>query len=178
MPVSNIYYLDGIDLESANSIFTNSDLSTIASDGWFSAGGVSRQLVNGQLLPLAKCVACPGDPGSVDCNIGYNVQSGIPEGNLADILFNLSVNGTSELSVNEVISGTEIVSQGSASMTFQVEYNGAVDPLDQITLSIESPGGTVISQSIIDSPESDVYSITTTIVFNGDTSVIAKITGQ
>jgi hypothetical protein len=49
------YFLNAPSLGSATSIFTNSTLSTVAANGFYSDGIISRQLVDGVLLPQQTC---------------------------------------------------------------------------------------------------------------------------
>ena len=177
MPTFNLYRLDGKDLESANSIFTDAEMSIVAPDGWYAADGFSRQMLNGVLLPPAKCAPCPGAPGGVNYNLAYGVQNFLPEGSVSSVSFSVDVNGVNEISLGEVGVGTELVSSGSTLITFSIVYEDSIEPLDQITLRIESPGGVVISENVIDSPVSDLYTVTASGVIEGDTSIVAKITG-
>ena len=177
MPTFNLYRLDGTDLESSNSIFTDAEMSIVAPDGWYSADGISRQMLNGVLLPSVKCAPCPGGPGVIDYNLGYGIINSLPEGSVSSILFSIDVNGTNELSISEEIVRTELIPAGSMSISFSIVYNDSIEALDQITLRIESPGGVLVSENIIDSPASDSYVVTASAVVDGDTSVVAKITG-
>lgn len=49
------YYLNAPSLGSATSIFTNSSLTTVAPNGFYSDGVISRQMVDGVLLPQQTC---------------------------------------------------------------------------------------------------------------------------
>jgi hypothetical protein len=51
------YYLNA-DFENATSIFTNANMTTYASNGFYSYEGIVRQLVDGVLLPSQICETC------------------------------------------------------------------------------------------------------------------------
>lgn len=55
MATRNNYYINGPSLASATAVFTNSDLTIKAPDGWYSFEGIVRQQVDGALLPQQNC---------------------------------------------------------------------------------------------------------------------------
>jgi hypothetical protein len=55
MATTNNYYINGPSLASATAVFTNSDLTIKAPDGWYSFEGIVRQQVDGVLLPQQNC---------------------------------------------------------------------------------------------------------------------------
>lgn len=58
MPILT-YYIDSSDLESATSVYLNEDLTVLAPDGYYSNGTISRNQVDGILLPSQTCPSCP-----------------------------------------------------------------------------------------------------------------------
>lgn len=52
------FYLNGTSLSNATSVFTDSALTTLAADGYYSDGAVSRRQVNGVLEDVANCPSC------------------------------------------------------------------------------------------------------------------------
>lgn len=58
MPLSQPYYLNGSSLSNSTAIYLNSAMTIYAPDGWYSDGGVTRQLVSGVLQPLQLCPSC------------------------------------------------------------------------------------------------------------------------
>lgn len=58
MGATNLYYLNGPDLSSATSVFTDIFLTVLAPDGWYSAGGVVREQVGGVLQSAGACTSC------------------------------------------------------------------------------------------------------------------------
>ena len=52
------YYLDGTTLTNSTSAFTDIGLTTCATDGFYSDGVISRELVNCSFLPGLTCVTC------------------------------------------------------------------------------------------------------------------------
>lgn len=55
MATTNSYYINGPSLASATAVFTNSDLTIKAPDGWYAFEGIVRQQVGGILLPEQNC---------------------------------------------------------------------------------------------------------------------------
>jgi len=59
MAISSTYYINAPSLGSATAIFTNAALTTLAPNGFYSDGVISRQQVSGVLLPQQDCTALP-----------------------------------------------------------------------------------------------------------------------
>ncbi len=55
---AQLFYLDGPTLSTANSVFTDVNLTILASDGYYSDESVSRQQVNGILQAVETCISC------------------------------------------------------------------------------------------------------------------------
>ena len=67
------FYLNGPSLSSATAVFTDSELSTCAADGFYSDGVIVRQQVECGLLPPQTCPSCAvpcGEPISVSGSQG------------------------------------------------------------------------------------------------------------
>lgn len=60
MATSSTYYLDGIDLSDATSVYTDVQLTTLASDGWYSNGVIAREQIGGVLQAEEVCDDCGG----------------------------------------------------------------------------------------------------------------------
>lgn len=58
MAISSTYYLDAPSLGSASIIYSDAALTTVAADGYYSDGVISRQQVDGVLLPQQTCPSC------------------------------------------------------------------------------------------------------------------------
>ena len=58
MAVSSTYYLNAPSLGSATAVFSNAALTTLAADGFYSDGVISREQVSGVLLPQQTCPSC------------------------------------------------------------------------------------------------------------------------
>ena len=52
------YYLNGTTLSEATCVFDDINLSVVSDNGFYSAGGVVRELVDGVLLPVQSCGSC------------------------------------------------------------------------------------------------------------------------
>ena len=63
----NSFFIDGANLESSTGVFTTSDLTTLAANGYYSDGLVTRRQVSSGLLPVEACPAC--DEFSCEQNI-------------------------------------------------------------------------------------------------------------
>lgn len=62
MATSSTYYLDGIDLSDATSVYTDIQLTTLAPDGWYSNGVIAREQISGILQAEETCDDCGGPP--------------------------------------------------------------------------------------------------------------------
>jgi len=58
MATRGIYYFDGLSFALARSLFTDSTLDTLAPDGFYTLGTVSRKQVGGVLENAVTCPAC------------------------------------------------------------------------------------------------------------------------
>jgi hypothetical protein len=58
MATSNTYYINGPSLGSSTAVFLNANLTTVAPNGFYSDGVISRQQVSGVLLPQQNCPSC------------------------------------------------------------------------------------------------------------------------
>lgn len=61
MATRSTFYLDGLNLSSSRSVYSDEQLTTLASDGWYSDGLIARQQVSGLLQAVEQCDNC-GDP--------------------------------------------------------------------------------------------------------------------
>ena len=58
MATRGIYYFDGLSFALARSLFTDSTLDTLAPDGYYTLGTISRKQVGGLLESAVTCPAC------------------------------------------------------------------------------------------------------------------------
>jgi hypothetical protein len=58
MATSGTFYLDAPSLSTATVVYSNATLTTVAADGYYSDGSISREQVSGTLLPPVICPAC------------------------------------------------------------------------------------------------------------------------
>ena len=54
----NSFFMDGANLESSTGVFTTNALTTLAADGYYSDGLVTRRQISSGLLPVEDCPAC------------------------------------------------------------------------------------------------------------------------
>ena len=62
-----VYYLDGTNLSNSTAVYDDEDLTVCSADGYYSNGGIVRQLVNCVLQSQQTCT------GSLSCPIAYTV---------------------------------------------------------------------------------------------------------
>ncbi len=55
---TDMYYINSNSFSEATAIYTNSNLTTLAVDGWYQSGGTYRQLLSGVLLDPISCPDC------------------------------------------------------------------------------------------------------------------------
>ncbi len=74
MGVLGTYCFDGLNFSQASSLYTDSALTVLAADGFYSQGGVVRHQLNGVLLIAQACKTCvpPAEP----CGVGVTIPSG------------------------------------------------------------------------------------------------------
>ena len=74
MATRSTFYLDGLNLSSSKSVYSDEQLTTLASDGWYSDGSIARQQVSGLLQAVEQCLECstPCD-GSISASGGTGV---------------------------------------------------------------------------------------------------------
>jgi hypothetical protein len=58
MATSATFYLDAPSLGSATVVYSNSSLTTVAADGFYSDGTIVREQASGSLLPQVTCPSC------------------------------------------------------------------------------------------------------------------------
>jgi hypothetical protein len=63
MGIINVYYLNGVDLASSTSVYTDALLTTLAPDGFYGGDGIVREQVGGVLQPATSCASCGYDCG-------------------------------------------------------------------------------------------------------------------
>lgn len=125
------YYIDTNDFATATSIWTNSNLTVKAANGFYQKDGVYRQMSGGELLPIANCPDCfyafEGSVVAVDsataCGLEItetyyfeNVDGGVgeTEPEIGDLVFSDS-EGTTPLAAGfyKVVSGNYIQVDGT-----------------------------------------------------------------
>jgi hypothetical protein len=68
----NAYYLNGPDLPSSTTVYTDALLTTPAPDGWYSANGITREQILGVLQEVVDCQSCARDCGTELSLSGYS----------------------------------------------------------------------------------------------------------
>ena len=88
MATSSNYYLNGPSLSSATAVFTNSDLTIKAPDGWYQSEGIVRRQLSGNLLPQQNC---GGDFVPINISVVSTTSAGTCELPLTDFCYNVPV---------------------------------------------------------------------------------------
>ena len=65
------FYYDGLNFATCTSVYDDAALTIVASDGWYSQGGIFRQMLNGILLAATPCPSC-----TVPCGSPINASGG------------------------------------------------------------------------------------------------------
>ena len=82
MGVLGTYCFDGLNFSQASALFTDASLSTLATDGYYSQGGIVREQLEGVLLKANACGSC-----SISCGSGVSVS--ISQNGFFDINFDV-----------------------------------------------------------------------------------------
>lgn len=135
MAISSTYYLNGPSLSSSTTIYSDSSLTTIAPDGFYSDGIISREQVSGILLPAIPCGSCATPCGGT---INGSGAQGI-------YLLNLDAGSTASdvgavvvrFNPQSVPDGIRVVYNGNT-------YNKLSSPVDGLHQSTDPNGFTVI----------------------------------
>lgn len=92
MATSSTYYLNAPSLASSTAVFSNPELTTLASDGFYSDGVISREQVGGVLLPQQICPSCAtpcGDTINASGGQGIyllNLETGSTSGDVGAVI--------------------------------------------------------------------------------------------
>lgn len=116
MATQATYYLDAPSLGSATVVYSNSTLTTVAPNGYYSDGVIVREQVSGVLLPQVICPSC-----SVSCNATIS-ESG------AQGIYYLSVNLGNTTGAVVVEFNPQSVPDGIVAVFNSVTYNGVSSP--------------------------------------------------
>lgn len=63
--MNQTYYLNGPDLQSSTGVYQDSGMTILSPDGFYQQGGVTRQLLDGVLLPEQTCLECSQSCGGM-----------------------------------------------------------------------------------------------------------------
>lgn len=138
MAISSTYYLNGLSLSSSTTIYSDSALTTIAPDGFYADGIISREQVSGVLLPAVTCGNCTTSCGQ---SINTSGVTGI-------YLLNLDT-GTTASDIGAVVIKFNPIGIPDG---IRVNYNGNVynklsSPVDGVHQSTDPTAFTVIGST-------------------------------
>lgn len=135
MAISATYYLNGPSLGSSTTIYSDSGLTVVAPDGFYSDGVTSREQVSGVLLPAVTCGSCGTPCGS---SISGSGATGI-------YLLNLEA-GSSSSDIGAIIVRFDpySVPDGIRATYNGVIYNAITSPVDGFHKSTNPADFTVI----------------------------------
>ena len=133
MGVLGTYCFDGLNFSQASSLYTDSTLSVLAADGFYSQGGVVRQQSSGVLLTAQACGNC-----SVPCGNGISVS--LSQNGFFDI--NFDVGNTLGAVVAYFYMGNSIADGVIANFN-SVNYNRLTAQGNDGTTLVDGSGSTV-----------------------------------
>ena len=110
------YYIDTDNLSTATSIWTDSNLTVKAADGFYQKDGVYRQMSGGELLPSEICPACATPCGGA---ISASGQQGI---------YYLNIDLGTDIGAVVVTFNPASVPDGISALFNSVVYNGVSSP--------------------------------------------------
>ena len=116
MATSGTFYLDAPSLSTATVIYSNSALTTVAANGFYSDGSIVREQVSGALLPPVICPAC-----SVPC--GGTISASGAQG-----IYYLSINLGSATGAVVIRFNPQAVPDGILAVYDSDIYNGVSSP--------------------------------------------------
>lgn len=116
MATSGTFYLDAPSLSTATVIYSNAALTTVAPNGYYSDGSISRQQLGGVLLPPVTCPSC-----SVACGGTINASG-------AQGIYYLSVNLGSATGAVMIRFNPQTVPDGILAVYDGDIYNGVSSP--------------------------------------------------
>lgn len=163
MAISSTYYLNGPSLASATAVFSNAALTTLAADGFYSDGVISREQVSGALLPQQSCPSC-----ATPCGETINASGG-----QGIYLLDLET-GTTVADVGAVIVRFDPygVPDGIRGTLGASVYNKLVSPVDGLHQSSNAGALTYVGQTGADCGISGTtYPALTEFIYNGTTFV-------
>jgi hypothetical protein len=136
--MATTYYLNGPSLGSSTTIFSNSSLTVIAPDGFYSDGVTSREQVSGVLLPPSTCASCGtacGTPISISGSSGIylaNLDAGSTPADIGAIII--------KFNPQDIPDGIRVTYNGNI-------YNSVTSALDGFHQSTNPTGFTIIGSS-------------------------------
>lgn len=159
MAISSTYYLNAPSLGSATAVFSNAALTTLAADGFYSDGVISREQVSGVLLPQQTCPSCATPCGeTINASGGQGIylldlETGTTVGDVGAVIVRFDPFG-----VPDGIRGT---------LGANV-YNKLVSPVDGLHQSSNVGALTYVGQTSADCGISGTtYPALTEFIYNG-----------
>ena len=163
MATSSTYYLNAPSLGSATAVFSNAALTTLAANGFYSDGVISREQVSGVLLPQQNCPTCATPCGeSISASGGQGIY-----------LLDLET-GTTVTDVGAVIVRFDPIGvpDGIRATLGANVYNKLTSPVDGLHQSSTSGNFTYVGQSSADCGISGTtYPALAEFLYNGTTFV-------
>ena len=83
MATRSTFYLDGLNLSSSKSVYSDEQLTTLASDGWYSDDVIARRQIGGVLQAVEQCDNC-SEPEVVEIATVYIVNGDCATGDPSD----------------------------------------------------------------------------------------------
>lgn len=123
--LSGLYYFDNNTLSSSNSVYSDSSLTSLAPDGWYSDGTIVRQQVLGILQPPTPCPSCTPSCDQPGVAFGFFSNATTPYQGLYEIVFQTNLVGAIVIKVIST-SGMPIGIRGQVDGSFSMSsINGS-----------------------------------------------------
>lgn len=167
------FYLNGISLESATSIWLNAEMTLLAPDGFYQSGDIVRELSGGVLLPPQVCASCAFPCGD------YPIDGGGEEG-----VYKMSMNVGSGTGAIIITVNPDNIPSGFSCEFDSATYNQFSSPTYGYLAA--TSGATYLGRTADDcgivsgSPYSlDVYQFNgTTFDLTADTEIFSVVSSQ
>lgn len=146
MATSSTYYLNAPSLASATAVFSDADLLVLAADGFYSDGVISREQVDGVLLPQQLCIPpvtnaslawsytiSGGATGTMDLYINSVLTENVNFNSSGTILLNVGDTINVEISTSGCSGGTD---KASAYCTGIINESSCADGVTSLVSSV------------------------------------------
>lgn len=173
MATTSNYYLNNSTLSTATCVYSDSDLSIIASDGWYADGVIVRQQISGVLQPVEPCPLCPGSTA----NVNYYSENRVPSPchTSVPIWGLVAIQAPYYYYINAVgsvdMSGTAAIPVGLTTIEFSFGYTYATGTCHRMQIVIEVDGVVVALKQFPSLVSGNTYSHGYSMTLNSNSTI-------